>query len=204
MTALQQAFIERFGEHRVMEVPTLEGEMPLLALDLELNVPITVICTNGLSNYNMPVPEKFADYANNELCFCLPSYWEWEDIENPQRNWIFPWIQKLAKYVVENEKWYGQGHTFASDKDLSPFSDTMKQNHLVLLHPIKLENELAPITVDGKTIHFLTIVPIFSDELDFKQSKTTYKFVQKMISKGMNEILDDFRTTMMRGKWRIF
>lgn len=204
MTALQQGLIERFGEHRVLEIPTLEGEMPLLALDLELNVPITVICTNGLSNYKMPVPEKFADFAHNEICFCLPSYWEWEDLDDPNRNWIFTWIQKLAKYVVEKETWYGHGHTFPTGKELLPLSETMKQNHLVLLQPMKLEQELAPLTMVDKTVHFLAIVPIFSDELDFKQSKTSYKFVQKMISKGMNEVLDDYRTTIMRGKWRIF
>lgn len=204
MTELQQTLINRFGEHRVLEIQTLEGEMPLLALDLEVRSQVTVICTNGLSNYEMPVPEKMSERKFNELCFCLPSYWEWENMEDPRMNWIFPWIQKLAKHVVEKNTWYGHGHTFASGPDLGPLSPTMLQNHLMLSEPMLLEEQLRPIKIGNKNVYFLTIIPIFSDEMDFKQSKGTYKLIQKMRDKGVDELLDDFRKTSLRSKWRIF
>ncbi len=204
MTTVYNALTQRFGEHRVSSIPVAENEIPLIALDLESRSPITVICTNGLSDYKMPVPEKLAGKEYNELCFCLPNYWEWEELENPAMNWIFPWIQKLAKHVVEKETWFGHGHTIPSGKDLAPLSPTMKQNNLILLDPMLLENELAPIHVQDKEINFLTIVPIFSDEMDFKQAKGTFKLLQRLSNKGVNEILDDFRTTSMRSKWRIF
>jgi hypothetical protein len=196
--------IQRFGEHRVLEIPVGEGEMPLLALDLESRSPVTVICTNGLSEYKMPVPETMEERTYNELCFCLPSYWEWENLENPSMNWIFPWIQKLTKHVIEKETWFGHGHTIPNGKELPPFSPTMKQNHLFLSDPIALEKELQPVKHSGKMVHFLTIIPIFSDEMDFKQAKGTFKFLQRLSNKGVDEILDDYRTTVMRGKWRIF
>lgn len=204
MSKLKEALINRFGEHRVMDIPVTENEMPLLALDLESRSPVTVILTNGLSDYKMPVPEKLAGHEYNELCFCLPSYWEWEDLENPSMNWIFPWLQKLSKHVVEKQTWFGHGHTIPNGKDLLPLSPTMRQNHLMLTHPILLENELQPIRVEGKEVNFLTIIPIFSDEMDFKQAKGTFKLVQRIDNKGVNELLDDFRTTVMRGKWKIF
>lgn len=204
MSKLKEALIKRFGEHRVMDVPVAENEIPLLALDLESRSPVTVILTNGLSDYKMPVPEKVAGREYNELCFCLPSYWEWEDLENPSMNWIFPWLQKLSKHVVEKQTWFGHGHTVPNGKNLLPLSPTMLQNHLFLTNPILLEDELQPIRIEGKEINFLTIIPIFSDEMDFKQAKGTFKLVQRMDSKGVNELLDDFRTTVMRGKWKIF
>lgn len=204
MSQLKEALIKRFGEHRVMDVPVAEGEMPLLALDLESRSPVTVILTNGLSDYKMPVPDKLKGREHNELCFCLPSYWEWEDLENPNMNWIFPWLQKLSKHVVEKQTWFGHGHTIPNGKDLAPLSPTMRQNHLILSAPVLLENELKPVSIGEKEVNFLTIIPIFPDEMDFKLAKGTFKFFVRMSNKGVNELLDDYRTTVMRGKWRIF
>ena len=78
MSDLKHALQDRFGDHRVSEIPVKEGEIPLLIMDLELKTPVTVIMTNGLSDYKMPVPEKLEGEEYNELYFCLPSYWEWE------------------------------------------------------------------------------------------------------------------------------
>lgn len=199
-TPLKQALINRFGEHRVHDAPFFEG-IPLLILDLELRTPVTVVMTNGLSNYQMPVPEKWEDRAFNELYFCLPSYWEWEDLGNPNTNWVFDWLQKLAAYVVEKETWFGHGHTMPCGKEMKPLSSTMKQNHFFLSDPMLLIDELAPVSVDDKTIRFLSVIPIFKDEMDYKQHKSTFKFVQKMDNAGITEKLDDFRSSVLKRRW---
>jgi len=80
----------------------------------------------------------------------------------------------------------------------------MKQDHLILLNPLLLEEAMAPIQVGDTEVNFLSIVPIFSDEWDYKQSKGTVKFVRKLINKGVSEKLDDFRTSVLRSKWRIW
>lgn len=201
---MKDKLIERFGEHRVLEVPVNEGEIPLLILDLELKSPVNVLVTNGLRNYEMPVPEKMKGREFNELYFCLPSYWEWEDRQNPNTNWVFPWIQRLAKYVVENKTWFGHGHTMPCGKEMQSLSDTMKQNHFFLSDPMILKDELAPIEVDGKMVHFLGIIPIFEDEMDYKQGKGTFKFLQKLANAGITEKLDDFRSTSLKSKWRVW
>ncbi|MFZ9027915.1 MAG: suppressor of fused domain protein [Crocinitomicaceae bacterium] len=200
---MKEALENRFGAHRVQEIATAEGEIPLLMLDLELKTPVTVLMTNGLSDYKMPVPEKMEGFEYNELFFCLPSYWEWEDSSNPSMSWVFDWIQKLANYVVEKETWFGHGHTLPTGKDMPSLSPTMKQNHLILMNPILLEEELAEIQVGDKTVHFLAIVPIFPDEMDYKQGKGTFKFIQKLQSKGVNEKLDDFRATVLQSRWKV-
>lgn len=200
---MKEALENRFGAHRVQEIATPEGDIPLLMLDLELKTPVTVLMTNGLRDYKMPVPEKMEGFEYNELFFCLPSYWEWEDRSNASMNWVFEWIQKLAKYVVEKETWFGHGHTLPTGKDMLALSPTMKQNHLFLMNPILLEEELAEIQVGEKTVHFLAIVPIFPDEMDYKQGKGTFKFIQKLQSKGVNEKLDDFRATVLQSRWKV-
>ena len=198
---MKNELIKRFGEHRVMDIPIEEGEMPLIMLDLESKVPVNVLMTNGLSNYKMPVHEKEEGKEYNELCFCLPGYWEWEDRQNPNTNWIFHWIQRLAKYVIDNETWFGHGHTMPCGKDMEPLSATMQQNHFILINPMMLEMEMAPVQVDGHDVHFLFIVPIFGDEMDYKQGKGTQKLITKFINKGMNEQLDDFRGNALKRRW---
>lgn len=203
MTDLYSTLAKRFGEHRVSEFLVKEGEMPLLMLDLELKTPVTVLMTNGLSNYKMPVHEKMAGFEFNELYFCLPSYWEWDDLENPKMNWVFEWIQRLASFVQEKNTWFGHGHTMPCGTDEKRLSETMRQNHFFLTNPMLLEEELAPIEVNDKTINFLGIIPIFPDEMDYKQGKGTFKFVQKLRTHGITEKLDDYRGTVLRSKWRL-
>jgi hypothetical protein len=117
-------------------------------------------------------------------------------------SWVFEWIQKLAKYVVEKETWFGHGHTLPTGKNMSELSPTMKQNHLILMNPILLEEELAQIKVGDKNVNFLAIVPIFPDEMDYKQGKGTFKFIQRLQTKGVSEKLDDFRLTVLQSRWK--
>lgn len=200
---LKHALINRFGEHRVQDVPVAEGEIPLLILDLELKSPVTVLMTNGLSDYRMPVPEKADGREYNELFFCLPSYWEWQDLDDPRMNWPFHWIKRLVKYVMEKNTWFGHGHTMPCGADMKPLSDTMQQNHFFLSDPVLLQNELSPLQVGERTVHFLGIIPIFPDEMDYKQGKGTFKFQEKLLQNGVTEKLDDYRGTILRSKWRL-
>ena len=201
--AVKAELSDRFGAHRVHELPVKEGEIPLIMLDLELKTPVSVLMTNGLRDYTMPVPDKADDSPHAEIFFCLPSYWEWEDMDNPRTNWIFHWIQRLAKYVQEKETWFGYGHTMPCGKDMESLSETMKQNHFFLMRPMLLEQQLVPLQVGDKEVHFIAIVPIFPDEMDYKQGKGTLKLLKKFINKGVNENLDDFRSSVLKGRFRL-
>lgn len=201
MTQLQQALIERFGEHRVAELPGSNGDFPLLVLELESRSPVTVILTNGLNELTMPVADKYKGREHIELYFCLPSYWDWQAIDDPSRNWVYEWIRKMANYLIEKNAWFGPGHTIPNGKEAKSISETMKQNHFILLDPILLSSEMVPITIGERTIHFMAITPIFQDEMDYKQAKGTFKLLQKFSSAGVTEKLDDFRSSVLRSKW---
>jgi hypothetical protein len=204
MTSLKLALHKRFGEECVTGIPVHEGEIPLLHIELHSKSNVSILMTDGLSEYCMPVPEKQQGHEFNELYFCLPSYWLFNDASNPQMNWVFPWIQRLANYVMKQKTWFGHGHTMPCGKEMLQLSATMKQNHFFISSPILLEEELAPIQLANKTIHFLAIIPIFPDEMDYKQGKGTFKFVQKLRNHGITEKLDDYRGTILRSKWRFF
>lgn len=206
MTQIEHAMIAKFGEHRVQAYTKTEQDAcDLLLLSLEKNSAVTVVMTNGLFEKKMKVPEKFADRTRCELYFCLPDYWDWEDVENPQMNWVFNWIQKLAKHLLENDTWYGPGHSFPAGNPPSAISQTMKQSYFMLSDPLLLESELYPITLENKEeVCFYGIIPIFEDEFDFKAAKTTVKFLKKFTAKRHTEKLDDFRESIRIKRYRIF
>lgn len=202
MNILEHTLIERFGENNVKTHPsTSENDFPLLEIKIEMRSEIIVLMTNGLSDYAMPVPEKYKDRNHAELYFCLPSYW---DLTTDNGKWVIEWIQKLAKHCVEKETWYGIGHTFPNGNPAIPLSNTMKQKYLMLNAPYFLEKELSPIQTEDKEIHFLGIIPIFEDEMDYKMGKGTYKLLQKIEGKGVSELLDDYRMSCLKSKWRFF
>lgn len=205
MDEFKEILAERFGEHRVSDFPTQSIDVDLIKLELELSLsPVTVLMTNGLRNYSMPVPEKFKEQGHIELCFCLPGYWDFSATANNNMQWPLRWLDKLAKHLIDKETWYGPGHTFANGNPPQPFSQMMKPNHLILLEPIKLEEHLSPLHTSEKTIHFLAIVPIYEQEFDIKMAKGFGKFLQKFRARNGNEIVDDYRENIYASRFRIF
>lgn len=199
---MKKALEKRFGENNVSDLSSENGMVPLLLVNVpERNVRLLV--TRDLHSYRMPVPEKEEGREHNALYFCLPSYWEIDERDNPRMNWVFHWIERLAVFVKEKETWFGHGHTMPCGKEEKPLSETMKQNFFMLTHPILLEQELAPIEIDGVSVHFLAIVPLFEDEFRYKYGKGTKKLMNRLESKRIDEKLDDFRESVMKSRWRL-
>lgn len=196
---------QRFGSHRVRkDVNPLHPEQPLVFLYLEQRVPVTVVMTCGLSEYEMPVMEKWKGREFNELFFCLPAYWELDNLENENFNWVYSWIFRLEKFVREKNTWYGPGHTIPAGNPPTALSSTMKEEYFIFMDPIFLEYELQPAIFEEKTVYFLSIVPIFPDELDYKMGKGTYKLIQKFRHRNFDERLDDYRVTFLKSRFRLF
>ena len=205
MNELKEYFESRFGEHRVSDFEIDWVEVPLLKIELELSAsPVTVIMTNGLRNYAMPVPEKLMGQEHIELFFCLPSYWELTDLKNENMSWPVTWLEKLGTHLVNSATWYGPGHTFANGNPHKSFSLTMKPNHLILTEPIKLEEHFPSTRLGEHHVSFLAVVPIFEQEFDIKMSKGFVKFLRKFRAKNGNEIVDDYRENIFKSRFRIF
>jgi hypothetical protein len=202
---LIKAFENRFGAHRVKAIRNpLHNDQELILLFLELDVPVTILMTARLSEYQMPVLDKWVGREFNEIYFCLPAYWNFEDYENPNFSWIYTWIYKLERFVRDKNTWFGPGHTIPTGNPEVPISSLMKQEYFIFLDPILLQKELSPVSVSGKNIHFLSIVPIFGDELDFKMGKGTQKFVRRFIQRNLDEKLDDYRSSVLNSRLRFF
>jgi hypothetical protein len=193
---------DRFGAENIEIIePKIEGNFPLIQIKHHKRSNITIVMTDGLRDFDMPVPEKLAGRGNIELYFCLPNYWE---INAPDNRWIFDWLQRLAIYAVEKRVFFAHGHTVPNHNPAVAFSNTMNEKYLLLLDPEYLKNEMTPIMLDDKTVHFLAITPIFEDEMDYKMGKGTNKLQKKLLLKGITELLDDYRSTALKTRWSFF
>ena len=203
MNLFQEALEKRFGATSINVHSTSTISFSIVTVQSVERKGVTFLLTNGLSEYEQPTTEKNKAHKHIELVFCLPSYWDLNnDIQT--MNWVKTWIEKLGNHLIEKQTWYGDGHTFANGNPIEPLSPTMNQKYLMLVEPDFFATELSPINIENKEVHFLCVIPLFEDEFDFKMGKGTFKLKKKLRDKGINELLDDFRMTALKNKWRIF
>ncbi|PKR79709.1 hypothetical protein CW751_13815 [Brumimicrobium salinarum] len=203
MSELKTALEKRFGAHRVSEYPQQDGDyIDLLKIDIEKKFPLTILSTHGMSDYTMPVPERYKGREHNEIFFCIPGYWELDNKENPNFNWPFEVIQKLARNVIEQKSWYGPGHTIANGNPTKEISETMKQEYFLMADPIFLEDYFPPLQVGDRMVYFLAIIPLFHKEFERKMHKGYPKWIKKFRARNGNEILDDYRQSIYKSRWK--
>ena len=202
MSELSNALTIRFNSSKIRTIPKTNGDdFSLIAIELNLRSPLTLIMTDGLRAYEQPVDETKNGQKFIELFFCLPSYW---DLDEPTDQWVIEWLQKLSKHLVRKKTWYGEGHTFPNGNPIHQISEKMQQKYFLLSEPIYITDLKNALEVEGKNVNFLSIIPIFEDEFDYKIGKGNYKLMKKMKDKGINEVLDHFRMTCLKNKWRLF
>lgn len=202
MNSFEQILKTRFPNQQITSI-TFEDELFFL-VDFTKEKGVKVLITSTFHTYQMPIPEKLQGYEYGELYFCVPEYWDLTNPENPEVNWLFEWLIRIVRYTKDNTTWLGDGHTYNCSKHGKQLSNTIRQDHLFISAPILMEEELFPILLYDKTIHFWALIPIFGDEMDFKQGKGTVKLKKKFLLKGVTEKLDEFRQSCLRNRWLFF
>ena len=202
MNLLLEALKTQFSPTKISEI-SHNGELYFL-LDLKQEKGVQVLITSDFQEYQMPIPEKLKGYEFGQLYFCIPEYWDLTDPENPEIRWLFEWLNRITTYTINNNTWLGDGHTYNCTKHGKQLSTTIRQDHLFISNPIFLEDELTPVELEDKTIHFWALIPIFGDEMDYKQGKGTVKLKKKFLIKGITEKLDEYRQTSLKTRWNFF
>jgi hypothetical protein len=202
MNSFEQILQTRFQPHQITSFDF--DEERFLILDLSKSKGVNIIITSSFHTYQMPVPEKLQGFEYGQLYFCVPEYWDIMNRENSDYHWLFEWLIRIKNYTINNTTWLGDGHTYNCTKHSEQLSNTLKQNHLFISNPVFLEDELAPIQVEEKTIHFWALIPLFGDEMDYKQGKGTVKLKKKFLIKGVTEKLDEFRQSCLKNRWLFF
>ena len=187
----------RFSEASIVE----HNETKLVYIPRTRDRNYHIISTIGMSDYSMPVPETFSDKSKIELFFVLPDYWKPDDLESQNHKWVWDQITFMSSFPKERETWFGPGHTIPYSKDGSPISEKYEQVAFLMAEPYVLEEEMKPMLTESDSITFLAVIPLFKNELDFKNKSGTHLLLRKFLKKGISEKVDMFRQCGVRKKW---
>jgi hypothetical protein len=133
--------------------------------------------TSGMSDLPMNVPEGSEDRRFAELLFALPRDWpvpapgESVEVWNDDRaSWPIRWLKLLAHFPHEYDTWLGVGHSMPNGNPPQPLAADLPFTGLVFLPPVISPPEFHELElVPGvKTVRFLAIVPVTTDEMELK------------------------------------
>jgi hypothetical protein len=165
--------------------------------------------TSGMSERPMTVPpeSELDEYA--ELVLCLPPTWpvseEAFQVNDEQHYWPIRWLKQLARLPHEYETFFCGGHTIPNGDPPEPFHATTKMCCWLILSPVWFDDEFANLKLDdGRNISFLSIIPIYEEEMQMKLNKGTDTLADKLGGLPLEELMNPSRKNVAKKRFGIF
>lgn len=178
---LDEYISEHFGEFNQVfhEIVSLDIHLNVCIIPPEDGRNFYTLVTMGMGAHAMNLPAEYADMGleRAELMICLPEDW---NLENEEEKWYWPvrLLKTLARLPVQEDGWLGWGHTIDYDK---PFDGSTGLCGAILIDPVDfgdVEDEC--VLADGSIVNFYQIVPLYREELDFKQKTDAESLLKKL------------------------
>jgi Suppressor of fused protein (SUFU) len=158
--------------------------------------PYFTLLTSGMSDLDMHVPAGLNDLALAEVCLCLPGDWPLSTTDfgwrKPEYFWPIALLQQTARYVHREKTWFSRGHTVEHS---APVNSAGRFTGIMLLIPQTFLEGLNRVTTeeDGRTIHFLAVVPLLPQEMQFAQEQGSDALEERLNDAGVTELLNPQR-----------
>ena len=156
--------------------------------------PFYLLVTSGMSDRPMTVPEWCKEYQLAELCIMLPPDWDlnYETFKNDQRKfWPVSLITKLARMPHEYDTYLVAPHTVSNNPSDPPLAEDVGFSAVMLIPPYDLPTTFAQLHLDdGNTIHFWLILPLYSEEMAFKNENGVDAFLDLFYEKNDTSVVD--------------
>jgi hypothetical protein len=161
--------------------------------------PHWTLVTSGMSDRPMNAPDASDRYA--ELFLSLPGDWPLHqaDFAEEANYWPVRWLKALARLPHEYDTWLGWGHTIPNGDPAEPFAESTSFCCWLVLPPLLAPEEFGELEVsDDKRIRFLALVPLYEDEMNYKLEEGAQELVQRFERRGVSELVDVGRLSVMR------
>ena len=180
LNTVENYIVQTFGEYDFVfhEVFSPDIHVDIAIINPTRARPFYTLVTIGMGAHRMNVPSHLADrkLERAEMLICLPSNW---DIQNDDEKWYWPmrWLKVMARLPITNDTWLGWGHTVPHEK---PFAANTDLSAMMLINPglFFMDREQIPCRLpDGDEVRFYQMVPLFEDELNYKQTHDADKLI---------------------------
>jgi hypothetical protein len=165
------------------------------------------LITSGMSDRPMSPPEEFRDCRYAEMVICLPPSWPLtEDAFKDENNyWPIHWLKRLARLPHEYNTWLYATHTVPNDDPPRPFANNTKLCCALILKPVLFGDDFLTMEVSAdKTIHFLSLVPLYREEMDFKLAHGLDPLLDRLGKIYVTELLDIQRKNVCKKRFGLF
>lgn len=169
---------------------------PTVHIDIHVVEPSTernfyTLVTSGMSDKPMNSPIEGLEYA--ELVICLPPRWELNEksIFDERNYWPIRQLKYLARLPHEFDTWIWASHTIPNGDPPVPFADNIKMSCSLLAYPRMFGEGVWTLSVRAdKEIHFLSLIPIFDEEMEFKLEQGADALYARFDEHRVCELLD--------------
>lgn len=168
--------------------------------------PFHVLVTSGMSDLPMTVPDEFDAPRYIELMLTLPASWQLDEESFKEETWYWPirTLKFLARFPHKYNTWLGWGHTIPNGDPAKPYADNTELNGVILLPPVSTPEEFHTLTIDNREISFLSVLPLFEEEMNFKLKHGTDPLLKKLDKHDITDIIDLQRKNVGKKKFGIF
>lgn len=158
--------------------------------------PWVSLVTSGMSDIPMTVPAGAEQFRFAELMIRLPADWQLSDeaFKQEENYWPIRNLKFLARFVHEYETWLSFGHTIPNGNPPEPFAPGIPFTGTILSPPWIGGDELATLHLpDGTAVHFWSLIPLHSSEMDFKLAHGADALFERLTAAGHSDLFNPAR-----------
>ncbi|NNE91110.1 MAG: suppressor of fused domain protein [Verrucomicrobiales bacterium] len=169
--------------------------------------PFWTLVTSGMSDLPMSPPEGAEDLGYAELMICLPGDWPLDEqsFKDEGNYWPIRNLKFLARFPHDYKTWLFYGHTLPNGDPPEEFAPGAGFTGMLLAPPLTAPPEFMELAISPeKTIHFLALVPLYSEEMDLKLKKGVEALEPLFDKHGVFELLQIGRKNVAKKKFGLF
>lgn len=170
-------------------------------------VPYLRLVTSGMSDRPMTLPEGVEAPQYMELMLSLPADWPMDqrDFEDPRHYWPIRLLKTLARLPHKFETWLGFGHTIPNGHPAEPYAPGVRFDGAIVLPPVSTPEGFARLGIDAdKTIVFMTVVPLYPEEMALKLKDGSDALLDRFDAKGIGDIIALDRVNVAKKRFGLF
>lgn len=165
------------------------------------------LVTSGMSDLPMTLPEGVEAPQHMELMVTLPADWpiQHADFEDERHYWPIRLLKGLARLPHKFDTWLGFGHTVPNGHPAEPYAPGVGFDGAIVLPPVSAPEDFGHLVIDArKTIVFMTLVPLYPEEMALKLKKGSDALLDRFDAKGIKDLIDPARVNVARKRFGLF
>ncbi|HCV95773.1 MAG TPA: hypothetical protein DGV23_03310 [Stenotrophomonas sp.] len=216
--AAGEACIEQISAHieqHLGPISTVFHEIISDAVHIDVHVvpatedfPHLRLVTSGMSDLPMTLSagaEGFPRYM--ELMVTLPADWplQQDAFEDERHYWPIRLLKVLARLPHKFDTWLGFGHTVPNGDPAQPFAPGVGFSGAIVLPPVTSPDDFSHLVIDDeKHIVFMSVVPLYPEELALKLKKGSDALLDRFDAKGVSDIIEPGRVNVAKKRFWLF